>query len=324
MKNFNLVATLHLMIVYVVWGSTFYGVKLALEGGLTPFYLIGFRFLIAGSVLYLLSRFGGLRAATPTEWKEAGLLSFLLLVCGAGLVAWSQRFISSSLAALLVASSPVWVTLLDPEQKLTLRKWVGLLLGLGGVGSLVGASLSFDREGFLWGCLGCLASGVAWAFGSLRARRTTREIPPMAGAGMQMICAGLALLVLALSSGRPLVLEAISVQAWAAWLYLTFIGSLLAYSSYTWLVGNTSAALASTHAYINPVVAVLLGSLLGGESLSLTTTLAAAVALSGVIILMLPEPSSRPAPVPEDYVPGGILRYSKAARRARRQFRRAS
>lgn len=322
MKNFNLGVALHLMIVYVVWGSTFYGVKLALEGGLAPFYLIGLRFLFAGSALYLFSRLGGVRPALPAAWKESAILSFLLLVCGAGLVAWSQRFISSSLAALLVASSPVWVTLLDPEQKLTLRKWVGLVLGLGGVGSLVGASLNLDGEGFLWGCLGCLASGVAWAFGSLRARRTTREIPPMMGAGMQMICAGLALLVLALFSGQGMSLEAISWKAWTAWLYLTLIGSLLAYSSYTWLVGNTSAALASTHAYVNPVVAVLLGSLLGGESLTAATCAAAAVALSGVVILMLPE--RRPALVSDSYVPGGILRYSKKARHRGRFFRRAS
>lgn len=326
MKNFNLGIALNLMIVYVVWGSTFYGVKLALEGGLAPFYLIGLRFLFAGTVLYLFSRLGGVRPATSAEWKESALLSFLLLVCGAGLVAWSQRFISSSLASLLVASSPVWVTLLDPEQKLTARKWLGLILGLGGVGSLVGASLTFDTAGFLWGCLGCLASGVAWAFGSLRARRTTREIAPVAGAGMQMICAGVALLLLALLSGQQMSLQMISWKAWSAWLYLTLVGSLLAYSSYTWLVGNSSPALVSTHAYVNPVVAVLLGSFLGGESLTTTSLLAAVVALLGVVILMLPDPGPTPEPASasDHYVPGGILRYRKNPRLRYRFFRRVS
>ena len=322
MKNFKLVALLHLMIVYVVWGSTFYGVKLALEGGLTPFYMIGLRYLVAGAALYLLARVGGLRPASSREWKESAILSFFLLVCGAGLVAWSQRYISSSLAALLVATSPVWVTLLDPDQKLTARRWLGLVLGLAGVGSLVGASLNLDGEGFLWGCLGCLASGVAWAFGSLRARRNTREIPPMAGAGMQMICAGLVLLLMGLFSGHQLPLDVITSKAWTAWLYLTLVGSLLAYSSYTWLVTNTSAALASTHAYVNPVVAVLLGSVLGGENVTVATALSAAVALSGVVILMLPE--RRSGPSSDEYIPGGILRYSRSARHRRRGLRRAS
>lgn len=322
MKNFNLVALLHLMIVYIVWGSTFYGVKLALEGGLTPFYMIGLRYLVAGAALYLLARVGGVRPASSREWKESAILSFFLLVCGAGLVAWSQRFISSSLAALLVATSPVWVTLLDPDQKLTARRWLGLFLGLAGVGSLVGASLNLDGEGFLWGCLGCLASGVAWAFGSLRARRNTREIPPMAGAGMQMICAGLVLLMMGLFSGQELSLALITSKAWTAWLYLTLIGSLLAYSSYTWLVTNTTAALASTHAYVNPVVAVLLGSVLGGENVTVATALSAAVALSGVVILMLPE--RQPVVPSDEYVPGGILRYSRSARNRRRGLRRAS
>lgn len=297
MKNFKLLALLNLLVVYVVWGSTFFGIKLALEGGLAPFLLIGLRYLVAGSMLYIAVRSSGRRPATAAEWKESAILSFLLLVCGAGLVAWSQRFISSSLAALLVATSPLWVTLLDPEQKLNARKWLGLAVGLSGVGSLVGASLKFDNQGFLLGCLGCLASALAWAFGSLRARRTVRDISPVAQASMQMICAGISLMLLALLTGDGMSLQVVSLKAWFAWLYLTLFGSLLAYSSYTWLVSNTTPALVSTHAYVNPVVAMLLGALLGGEQLTPASVAAAIVALTGVLIFMMGDPKPRPAAI---------------------------
>lgn len=298
MKNFKILALLNLLVVYVVWGSTFFGMKLALEGGMSPSVLVGLRFLVAGSMLYGAVRLTGVRAATRQEWKEAAVLSFLLLVCGTGLVAWSQKFISSSLAALLVATSPVWITMMDSEQKLTARKWLGLTVGLVGVGSLVGASLSMEKEGFLWGCLACLASAVAWAVGSLRARRTVRDISPIAQAGMQMMSAGFTLLLFALLKGEAGGLYLSTPKAWTAWLYLTLIGSVVAYSSYTWLVRNTSAALVSTHAYVNPVVAVLLGALLGGEEVTLATGASATVAIVGVIILMLPESALKLAPVP--------------------------
>lgn len=296
MKTHQLITVLALGIVYVVWGSTFFGVKLALEGGLSPFFLIGLRFLAAGAALYGFGRLRGARAARAAEWGEATLFGFLLLVCGAGLVAWSEQYISSSLAALLVATSPVWVTLLDPEQRLTGRKWAGLILGLLGVGWLVGASLTLDGEGFLWGCLACLLSALAWAVGSLWARRSQSDISAISKAGMQMICAGLMLLLAAFISEGSLMMHTVTPHAWWSLLYLTLLGSLVAFSAYTWLVANTPASIVSTHAYVNPVVAVLLGSLLGGEKLSPETGLAAATAMLGVVILILPEPSPKAQP----------------------------
>ena len=297
MKRHQLITVLALGIVYVVWGSTFYGVKLALEGGLQPFFLIGLRFLLAGSALYGLARWQGAASASRKDWAESALLGFLLLVCGAGLVAWSVQWISSSLAALLVATSPVWITLMDREQKLTSRKWLGLILGLIGVGWLVGASLNADGDGFFWGCLGCLASALAWAVGSLRARTAGDHISPVVRAGMQMIWAGVMLLGLSLCNEELSSLRYVSGQAWWALGYLTLFGSLVAYSAYTWLVANVSASVVSTHAYVNPVVAVLLGSLLGGEALNPSTGLAATVAMVGVVVLMMPERATATRPV---------------------------
>jgi drug/metabolite transporter (DMT)-like permease len=183
---------------------------------------------------------------------------------------------------------------MDREQKLTARKWLGLILGLIGVGWLVGASLSFDSVGFVWGCLACLASALAWAVGSLRARNSSDAVPPISRAGMQMVCAGFMLLGWSLLSQEQSGLEMVTGQAWWALAYLTLFGSLVAFSAYSWLVSNVPAGMVATHAYVNPVVAVLLGSFLGGEILTPETGLAAGVAMLGVIILMLPE---RPFPV---------------------------
>ncbi len=311
MNRQKLMIVLSMGIVYIVWGSTFYGLKVGLEGGLPPLLLVGVRFLLAGGVLYGLASLAQRRRLaklqqTQTlkargtawlEWKEAGLLGFLLLVCGPGLVGWSQQWVSSSMAALLVATSPVWVTLLDREQKLDGRKWVGLILGLVGVGALVGASLDFNSPGFLWGAAGCLLSAVAWAVGSLRARSAPSETPKTLKAGMQMMAAGLMLLLGAWIKGETFVFSNVSLDAWLALAYLTLLGSLVAFSAYLWLVSNVSAAVVSTHAYVNPVIAVLLGSLLGGETLTAGTGAAAALALTGVVVLMLPT-SKRMTPSP--------------------------
>jgi drug/metabolite transporter (DMT)-like permease len=315
MRKHQLLTVLALGIVYVVWGSTFYGVKLALEGGLMPFFMIGLRFLLAGAALYAVSRLRGGRRASPSDWLESAFLSFLMLVCGTGLVAWAVQWIPSSLAALLVATSPVWVTLLDPEQKLTSRKWLGLLLGLLGVGWLVGASLQTDGEGFLWGCVGCLASALAWAVGSLRGRRSAGRVCPITQAGMQMICGGSILLAVSWWNHEQAGLGSVTGGAWAAFLYLTLFGSLVAYSAYTWLVNNVPPGVVATHGYVNPVVAVLLGALLGGEVLTPQTGLAAGVTMLGVVVLMLPEQTAPTHDGPSSPTNLDELRSSPRARR---------
>ena len=293
MKSMKVLTFLNLSIVYLVWGSTFLGSKLAIEGGFGPFALVGLRTLVAGAVLYGVARLSSAVVPSAKAWREAFISSSLLLVGGTGLVAWSQVYIPSSLSALLVATSPVWITMLDSEQKLTVQKWVGLLLGIIGVGSLVGASLDFSNEGVVWGIAGTLLSSLSWALGALRTKRNKALAPPVTQAGMQLMTGGMSLLTIALIGEGGVVLEQISALAWGAWLYVTVLGSIVGYSSYTWLVNNTSAAVASTHAYVNPVVAVILGSVIAGESLTMSMGIAAFVALTGVVILMLPEPTPR-------------------------------
>ena len=162
MKKQILVITA-LFTVYLVWGSTFFGIRVGLDGGFPPLLLIGTRFLLAGSLLYALARWSGEARGRWEDWRESAVLGFLLLVCGPGLVAWSEQWLSSSLAALLVSTSPVWVTLLDGKETFTPHRWLGVLLGLLGVAWLVGASMTLSGHNVLLGVAGCLVSALAWA-----------------------------------------------------------------------------------------------------------------------------------------------------------------
>lgn len=317
MRRHQLLTLFNLSVVYLVWGSTFFAIKLALEGGLSAYPLIGLRFLLAGCIIYAISRLGGSAPAKAQDWSQAVSQSLLLLVFGVGLTAWSEQWLSSGLAALLVATSPIWVTIFDREQKLTAQKWVGLTLGLAGVGLLAGSSLSFSGQGLVWGFLGCMASAFSWAVGSLRARRLVSSVSAITRSGMQMICAGLILLAATVLKAESLELAAVTAEAWYAMLYLSILGSLLAYSSYTWLVANVSAALVSTHAYVNPVVAVLLGVLWGGEVFTAKMAIAAAMALVGVVVLMLPQP--KPIPPALALVGSSQDSYSSQAHVSRRK-----
>ena len=278
-----------LLTVYLVWGSTFLGNQLGLEGGLPPLFLVGTRFLLAGLLLYGVARWNGESRGTWKEWKEAFLLGFLLLVCGPGLVAWSQQWLSSSLAALLIATSPVWVTLLDGDEKLTRTRWLGLMLGLLGVATLVGSSLVFSGENVLLGAAACLFSALAWAVGSIRAKKRSESKSWMFYSGQQMMLAGGVLSLLSYLGGEAVSLSTVEFKAWLALGYLTVFGSLVAYGAYTWLITNVSSATLSSHAYINPIVAVFLGIYLGGENVSPYLGSGALLGLLGVVLLLKPN-----------------------------------
>ena len=283
-----------LFTVYLVWGSTFFGIRMGLEGGFPPLLLIGTRFLMAGALLYGLALWRGENRGDWRDWRENALLGFLLLVCGPGLVAWSEQWLSSSLAALLVATSPVWVTLLDGKEAFSKSRWVGLLLGLFGVAWLACSSLLASQSGMLLGVAGCLASALAWAVGSLRAHRRPQERSWLFTSGLQMLVAGLGLSTLGLIIGERLSVTTIEQQGWLALGYLTVFGSVVAFGAYTWLLSNSSPATLSTHAYVNPVVAVFLGLWLGGESLTQEAAVGGVLALVGVLLLVMPVNWTRP------------------------------
>lgn len=289
-----------LSIVYLVWGSTYLGIRVGLES-LPPFLLIGSRFFIAGLLVWGWARLRGERSGADL-WKQAALLGGLLLVMGPGAVAWAQQWVPSGLAAVLVATSPLWIALLDRGSKgISPFVALGLVTGLAGITMLVGASLSLSQVPFK-GIAVLLLSALSWALGSLLSRRMTEEGSAELRSGAQMLVAGAVLVLLALASGERVDVTQVSLRSWLALAYLTVMGSVVGFSAYTWLLANASPVTVSTHAYVNPVVAMVLGVTLAGETLTLSMASAGLVALAGVVLVMmgdrvrLPQPRSRMTP----------------------------
>jgi drug/metabolite transporter (DMT)-like permease len=288
--------------VYVIWGSTYLGIKYAIET-LPPFLMAGARFLIAGGVLYGLARLGFGDAEKrrermrPSHWRAAAIIGVLLFLCGNGGVTWAEGHIASSLAALLVASEPLWIVLLAwllpgggarPNGKV----WLGLALGFAGVWMLVSAGASASAGGSDGGTniLGAgvvLASALAWAVGSVYSLRAPLPRSPLLSAGMQMLAGGSLLLLVGTLTGELARLDfhAVSMRSIVAFLYLTVFGSIVAFTAYSWLLRNASPARVSTYAYVNPAVAVLLGWALAGEAMTTTSLVAAGIIVASVALI---------------------------------------
>jgi drug/metabolite transporter (DMT)-like permease len=276
--------------VYVVWGSTYLGIKVALEG-FPPMLLGAFRFLLAGAVLYAWTGRGG-RGGRPTrvQWAAAALAGTLMLVGGNGAVTWAEQRIDSGVAALLVASVPLWMAVLAriwQGERLRRMAIAGLLLGFVGVGLLVRPS----GDGVsLWSSLVVLAGALAWAVGSIYVRRAPLPVSPLRGTAMQMLAGGAVFGVIGVAAGEGarLDLAAVTMRSAGALLYLVVFGSLLAFSAYTWLLRNAKPSVVSTYAYVNPFVAVLLGAVLLAEPVTGGMALAGAFILGGVALIVTP------------------------------------
>ena len=280
--------------VYIIWGSTYLGIRYAIET-LPPFLMAGTRFLTAGAILFAWAMFSGAKLESPLSlWRRAFVIGALLLLCGNGGVTWAEKYIPSSLAALLVATEPLWVVLLNwafggkrPNWKVLL----GVFIGLVGVALLVGASgLANGTQVspiMLIGAGVVILAGMAWAGGSVYASRNPFKGPTALGSGMQMIAGGGLLLLLSLVTGdfKQLNLAAASWVSLAAFGYLLIFGSLVGFTAYSWLLRNVTPASASTYAYVNPAVAVLLGWLIASEPLTLRMLVAASVIVCSVVLI---------------------------------------
>jgi drug/metabolite transporter (DMT)-like permease len=274
---------LALAAVYLIWGSTYYAMRLALES-LPPLLMAGIRFLVAGAGLYLVLRMRGVRAPSRAEWKTAALLGLFLLIGGNGLVAYSQQWVSSSLAAIVVATMPLWAALFArfAGQKPTASERAGLWIGFAGV-------LVLNAGGELGelapGALVLLLAPLSWAWGSMQTKTKKLAIAPGGmGLAAMMTTAGAALLILGAARGERIV-ETPTVEATAALVYLIVFGSLVGLTAYTYLLDNVRPALATSYAYVNPVVAVAIGVGLGGEQLGTWTLVALGVILAGVALV---------------------------------------
>lgn len=279
-----------LVAVYFVWGSTYLAMRIAVES-LPPFWMGGTRFLLAGLAMYAWLRARGHRGPTKAEWKSALITGVLLLVIGNGAVAVSQKLgVASGLAAVMVAMVPLWAALFGglwgdwPRW----REWLGL--GIGALG-IVLLNLDSDLRGSAVGALLLVLAPVTWALGSVWSRHLPMAKGAM-GSAAQMICGGATMLAIgALFEPLPQAATARSVGALA---YLAIFGSLVGFSAYGYLLRTVRPAVATSYAYVNPIVAIALGMLFAGERITPVAMVGAGIVLVGVVMAVLSK--SQPAP----------------------------
>ena len=290
-------------LVYVIWGSTYLGIRFAIET-IPPFLMAGVRFVIAGGILYAFVMLRGARAPSRRQWVAASIIGALLLLGGNGAVVWAELRVPSGLVALLVATEPLCVVLIDWARPRGRRprpgELIGLMLGFAGVvilvspAELVGGGLQIDPLG----AVVVLFAAVSWALGSIYSRHAPAHESAFLMTGMKMLTGGFLLLLAGTAAGEwsRLDVGAISVRSWLALAYLIVFGALIAFTAYIWLLKNTTLARASTYAYVNPIVAVLLGWLLVSEPMNSRVIAAAAVIVAGAVIVV----RSHTSPVADD------------------------
>jgi len=274
--------------IYVIWGSTYLAIRVAVET-IPPLATAGMRHLLAGLILFLWA--GGLKARiTATEWRSSFVVATLFFLIGHGTLHWAEQFVPSGVAALLVATEPLWIAMLMPGEQAS--RWSprvigGLAAGLIGVGLLVPQEAFATGASQLVGVSAILLGAMSWAFGVRYSATARLPKDPFVRAATTLLC-GAALLLAASAITREmsqLDLGAISTRSLLGLSYLTVFGSVVAFSAYTWLLDRCPATLVATHTYVNPVIAVLLGWLFAGERLTPRVIGATALILSAVLLL---------------------------------------
>lgn len=279
--------------IYLVWGSTYLAIRVAIET-IPPFVLGAVRFLVAGSLLYAWCRMRGAQKPTLLEWKNAAIVGALLLFVGNGAVSWAEQHVSSGMTSLLVATVPLWLVVCERwiGVRPTPEKLLGVAIGLVGVGLLV-LPANGDLTTAVVSPLGAIVltvSALSWTVGSLFSRKAVMAKPASMAIAMQMLAGGAMLFVLALATGEVSQLAAnphVSAASAAAVLYLIVFGSLVGFSTYMWLLRVATPTAVSTYSYVNPVVAVLLGVVILGETLPPRAVLAMFVIVGGVALVSL-------------------------------------
>lgn len=278
-----LAIALALAAVYLIWGSTYLGIRFALEGGFTPFLLGGIRFLIAGGLMFAFLRWRGDAAPTRAQWRNLLVMGLLLLAFGNGMVNYAEQTVSSGLAAVAVASAPIWMGIFAMMRgdKPTRIEWIGIGIGFIGV---VWLNAGGAMSGSFKGLMALLIASLAWSFGSIWSRGRDLPSPFMTAAG-QMLCGGVVMVAIAMITGERMPMP--SHKALAAFAYLVTFGSIIGFTAYIWLLHHVRPALATSYAYVNPAIAVVLGALLAGERASAAELGAMAVILAGVVVITL-------------------------------------
>jgi len=276
--------------VYVIWGSTYLAIRLAVES-IPPFLMAGTRFILAGGGLYVWLRMRGAVKPTVAHWKSTSVVGIMLLLIGNGGVSWAEQFVPSGITALLIAVTPLWFVVFDwwnRGVKPTASTVGGLILGTIGIIVLIDpVELVGGDEVDLLGAFVLIIATMAWAWGSLYSRRVDMPSSPLLATAMEMVSGGVLLLLLSAVSGEFFRLDpsSISTSSFTSLFYLVIFGSLVAFSSYVWLLKVVHPALVSTYAYVNPVIAVFLGWLIAGEPLGGRILLAAAIIVAAVALI---------------------------------------
>ena len=292
-----------LIAIYIVWGSTYLAILFVVET-MPPFLAAGFRFLIAGAVLYTFRRLRGDQVPVRIEWRSAAIVGLFLLVGGNGGVMWAEQRVPSGIAALMIASVPLWMVLLDSLRPGGRRPnslvIVGVLAGFAGILILIGPSQLIGIEGQvdLLGAFVLLLAAFFWAVGSLYNRGAKLPASLLLGTGMEMLVGSLGLFLLGTVTGEwsQLDFASVSTRSWLGFAYLVVFGSWVGFASYIWLLRVAPTMLVSTYAYVNPLVAILLGSLLAGEQLTTRVLLAAIFILGSVVVITLKQPATMKSP----------------------------
>jgi drug/metabolite transporter (DMT)-like permease len=297
--------------VYFIWGSTFFAIRIGIES--FPALLVpAMRHLSVGLIFYPIFRHLSREKPTARQWWTAIVTGVLLLGIGNGIVSWAEQFVPSGITALLVATVSLWMVLLDwlrpGGARPAPRVFVGVLLGFCGMALLVGPkNLGGSDRISPFGALILVVASLTWAYGSIYSKHNPLPRSALLGVAMQCLAGGMALLIAVGLSGelRGFHWANVTTRSWVAVIYLAVFGSALGFSAYVYLIKQSSSTHLSTYAFVNPVVALILGWSLGGEALSLRTVLASAIIL-GAVILVITAPHKSPAladetePVPSE------------------------
>jgi drug/metabolite transporter (DMT)-like permease len=284
-------------LVYVIWGSTYLAIRYAVQT-IPPFLMAGTRFFTAGAILYLVMRRATGVKPTLAQWRNTAIIGFLLLLLGNGFVSWAEQRVPSGITAVLVATVPLFLVVLEAlttGARPGARAWLGIALGLLGVAVLVRPSGHGAVDPV--GALALIVAAISWSYGSLFGRRADLPKNSLLTTSMEMLTGGVFLIAAGLlgGEGSHFSLAAVSRTSVLSLTYLIFLGALVGYSAYTYLVSATTPARLGTYAYVNPVIAVILGAVIAGEPITPVTVVAIAMIISAVVILTL-KPRHAPTP----------------------------
>ena len=281
-----------LLVVYLIWGSTYLGIRLAIES-IPPFLMAGTRYLAAGGAMFLFELCRGRKLPSKAEWRDAFILGGCLLLCGNGGVTFAEQYVPSGTAALLVATVPIflaifaWIARMAPRPNGAVS--FALLLGLFGVSILSRSDgQASAQHNWYLGVFALMIASVVWAVGSLYSRKAPRPASAILGVGTQMLCGGFLLSLVSVFTGETSRFDwsKVSSESFFVWCYLVVFGAIVAFTAYIWLTRVCPPALLGTYAFVNPVVAVVLGWAIAGEQLNLRTISGAAVIVGAVTIIV--------------------------------------